>query len=162
MSRIEELSASLPDSSLRCVDAMRITFEIPGPPHGKARHRAGKWGMYNPKSNIEYESMVKRLYLEAAHGARMWDGAVAIRLKLYFPIPRRASKAVKAAMAQGKIRPAIKSDIDNCAKSVMDGLNGAAYHDDKQVVDLKAEKWYAFEPRTEVTVMEVSTDEPIG
>ena len=142
--------------------SMRITFEIPGPPHGKARHRTGKWGVYNPKNNAEYESMVKRQYLDAACGALIRDGPVAIMLKFYFPIPRRVSKATKAAMAQGKIRPAIKSDIDNCAKSVMDGLNGAAYHDDKQVVDLKAEKWYAFEPKTEVTVMEVSTDEPIG
>ena len=35
-----------------------------------------------------------------------------------------------------------KRDLDNLAKSVMDGLNGVVYQDDSQVVKLKAAKRY--------------------
>ena len=37
----------------------------------------------------------------------------------------------------GKMRPTMKPDNDNIAKSVLDALNGLAYVDDKQIVELK-------------------------
>ena len=34
-------------------------------------------------------------------------------------------------------------DIDNVLKAVMDALNGVAYEDDKQVVEVICRKWYS-------------------
>jgi Holliday junction resolvase RusA-like endonuclease len=34
----------------------------------------------------------------------------------------------------------LRGDLDNYVKSLLDGLNGVAYEDDKQVVNLKAFK----------------------
>lgn len=34
----------------------------------------------------------------------------------------------------------LRGDVDNYVKSIMDGLNGVAYNDDGQVVNLKAYK----------------------
>jgi len=31
-------------------------------------------------------------------------------------------------------------DVDNCAKSILDGMNGIVYEDDNQVVDLRVRK----------------------
>ena len=35
-----------------------------------------------------------------------------------------------------------KPDLDNLVKSVLDGLNGIAYVDDNQIIDIEARKEY--------------------
>ena len=39
-----------------------------------------------------------------------------------------------------KAESSLRGDLDNYIKSIMDGLNGAAYEDDKCVLDIKAFK----------------------
>jgi Holliday junction resolvase RusA-like endonuclease len=41
-------------------------------------------------------------------------------------------------------------DIDNHVKSILDSLNGWAWHDDSQIMWLVAEKRYSTEPRIEI------------
>ena len=48
----------------------------------------------------------------------------------------------KLAAAEHRIRPTTKPDVDNCAKAILDALNGVCYLDDRQVVDLRVEKYY--------------------
>ena len=48
-----------------------------------------------------------------------------------------------------------KPDTDNIAKSILDSLNGIAYKDDKQVVDLRVRKQYAEVPSVSVWIREV-------
>lgn len=40
-------------------------------------------------------------------------------------------------------RPDKKPDIDNILKIVLDGLNGVAYADDKQVIEVRCRKFYS-------------------
>ena len=52
-----------------------------------------------------------------------------------------------------------RPDIDNLAKSVIDGLNTIAFKDDGQIADLRITKHYHSgdeEPRTEITVDHVN------
>lgn len=53
-------------------------------------------------------------------------------------------------------RPANRGDLDNTAKVLLDSLNGFAYFDDKQIVELHS---YRYDdksaPRVEVSVSEV-------
>ena len=58
----------------------------------------------------------------------------------------------KNQMNLGQIKATKKPDIDNVIKSVLDGLNGVAYEDDKQVVKLTANKYYGVQPRVEITI----------
>ncbi|MTP71304.1 RusA family crossover junction endodeoxyribonuclease, partial [Turicibacter sanguinis] len=46
-------------------------------------------------------------------------------------------------------------DNDNIAKSVLDALNGLAYVDDKQIVELKVRKYYGAEPYVHVKLTEL-------
>ncbi|WP_369294041.1 RusA family crossover junction endodeoxyribonuclease [Tepidiforma sp.] len=46
-------------------------------------------------------------------------------------------------------------DIDNLAKSCLDALNGIAFEDDRQVVELVARKASGRTPRTAITITEV-------
>lgn len=54
---------------------------------------------------------------------------------------RRKVRRMEEALA-GKLPPG-KPDIDNILKVVLDGLNGIAYKDDKQVVLTQCKKVYA-------------------
>lgn len=66
-------------------------------------------------------------------------------------MPKSKSKKVKQKMLAGEMRPQ-KLDCDNIAKVVLDALNKLAYNDDKQVVELIVEKYYADTPRVEVEI----------
>ena len=59
-------------------------------------------------------------------------------------------------MLLGELLPTVKSDLDNCLKSIMDALNGVAYEDDKQVVMATINKWYSEEPKAEIIIREVT------
>ena len=53
------------------------------------------------------------------------------------------------------MRPTVKPDCDNLAKSILDSLNGLAYQDDKQVVELSIKKYYAENAEVRVRLTEV-------
>ena len=57
-------------------------------------------------------------------------------------------------MADGKILPTKKPDVDNVVKSIFDGLNKVAFKDDTQIVELHCSKRYSYTPRVEVTFKE--------
>ena len=58
-------------------------------------------------------------------------------------------------MLQNKVRPTKKPDIDNIIKAVLDALNGIAYKDDTQVVQVMAQKKYADKAFVEVAICEL-------
>ena len=51
--------------------------------------------------------------------------------------------------------PAIKPDIDNYVKAILDALNGVAFRGDKQIISLNAKKLYSDKPRTEIEIKEI-------
>lgn len=57
-------------------------------------------------------------------------------------------------MRAGLIVPTVKPDTDNVAKIVLDALNGIAYHDDAQIVQLTVLKRYSTEPKVKVKLIE--------
>lgn len=48
-----------------------------------------------------------------------------------------------------------KPDIDNVVKAVLDALNGVAYRDDTQVIELHVRKSYSEKPRVEVCIEKI-------
>ena len=52
-----------------------------------------------------------------------------------------------------------KHDWDNIGKIVCDGLNGVAWHDDKQIFDGMVHKRFGDRPRTVVLVTTYTTEE---
>ena len=57
-------------------------------------------------------------------------------------------------MLRGCIFPSKKPDADNIAKIVLDALNGVAYEDDSQVINLSVQKRYSEEARVFVHIEE--------
>lgn len=125
-----------------------ISFFVPGPPKGKARVKVTKFGNFTPEGTLLYENFIKTCFLEAygKTGVMYPDKEpVSICINAFFGIPNSASKKKAALMASNEILPTKKPDIDNIGKVVADALNGIAYKDDTQIVDLHIQKRYTEE-----------------
>ena len=133
-----------------------MKFTIHATPKPKGRPRVTRSGhAFTPKATREYEKLIVSEW-SIQHGkATPIENPIAVRVMFYMPIPKATSNKARERMAAGLEVPAKKPDIDNLLKAVLDALNGKAYHDDKQIVEISAKKLYSNEPRTEVFISEL-------
>ena len=85
------------------------------------------------------------------------EGPVSVTILARYPIPKSATKAKRAGMISGALLPTKKPDLDNVAKIVCDALNGVAYKDDAQVVELRVHKRFSENPQIQVIVKQEGT-----
>ena len=130
-----------------------IIITIPGNPVGKQRPRFGKGFTYTPKDTVNYENWVRTCFLNQE--GRMLEGELKAEIICYYSIPKSASKKKAAAMKEGNIRPIKKPDLDNIAKIILDSLNGMAYKDDSQIVELSIKKYYGEQPLVRLCLEEI-------
>lgn len=125
-----------------------MIFTVNGKPTGKGRARTvrnkytGKVHSFTPEKTASYEELIRWSY-KSAGGEYYADKMLEISIIAFFPIPQSYSKKKNAEANCGDIRPTKKPDCDNIIKIVLDALNGVAYHDDKQVVCVSCNKYYA-------------------
>lgn len=132
----------------------RIEFTINGECVPKARPRFSKFGhVYTTPKTRAYENIVKSTAID--NRVPCVTTALRVELVIYKSIPKSFSKAKRKLANEGKIYPIVKPDIDNYVKSVLDGLNGVLFIDDKQIVDFRAVKKYSDNPRVEVTAWSI-------
>ena len=133
---------------------MTIEFLIPGQPQGKGRPRATTIGgharMYTPSKTRGYERTIWASYREAGGG--MLYGNLQMRIVAVRMIPQSSSAKRKADLRGRPCRS--KPDIDNIIKVLCDALNGVAYEDDSQVVEVSAKKIWGDEPHVWVEIRE--------
>ena len=132
---------------------MKVDFTIPSAPVPKSRPR------FNKNTGRAFTDDKTRIFeniVSLAYGARHYfdDSYIRIRMKFKFEVPKSYSKKKRIDALEGKIRPT-KADIDNYIKSVLDGLNGKAFKDDRYIYAILAEKEYAEEASIEVTIESV-------
>lgn len=130
-----------------------VECTIPGKPFAKQRPKASRRGkfisVYTPKETVDYENLVKYSYY-SQNGDNMLQGPLAAEIVGTFPIPKSASKKQVQLMLDGEIKHTKKPDCDNMAKIVLDALNGIAFEDDSQVVELSIKKEYGLNPKTQI------------
>ena len=132
-----------------------IYFFVPGEPRGKGRPRFSRVSgvAYTDSETKAYERKIAAYYHKAAQGFRFPETAfLTVDIHAYLPIPKGTSKSKTAAMAEGKIPPSRKPDIDNIIKAVLDGLNGVAYKDDARVIQVSGKKRYGLDPGVAVYI----------
>lgn len=130
-----------------------LVIVIPGDPKGKGRPRfvsTPRGGRtYTDAQTASYENLVKLCAQQA--GAVVTDAPLCVDIVAYFrPSPSWPKKRIAAALAN-ETAPG-RVDVDNIAKAALDGLNGVAFRDDKQVADLRIRKRFASEARLEITI----------
>lgn len=148
-----------------------VEFFVPGQPVGKMRHRAvsrkrrdtstGQMGSYiahiTPQRTEDYEALVASTGCKAMQARQLIAGPVLVELHMGLSIPQSMSKKRRALAVAGRIFPTKKPDVDNVIKSIFDGLNGAVWVDDVQVVDTVVRKRYAETPGVRVRVVPLYT-----
>lgn len=135
---------------------MRVDFTIPSAPVPKSRPR------FNTNTGRAFTDDKTRIFeslVSLAYGARHYfdDNYIRIIMKFKFEVPKSYSKKKRIDALEGKIRPT-KADIDNYIKSVLDGLNGKAFKDDRYIYAILAEKEYSEEACIEVSIENVEGD----
>lgn len=126
-------------------------LSVQGRPVPKSRPRFTRSGhTYTPPRTKEYEAKVKDEWMYR-HGIVASDRPLKVCVMYYYSMPKSWSKAKKREAVHYTSRP----DIDNLNKAVFDALNGVAYLDDAQIVQVNAVKWYGAEDKTEVIIEEL-------
>jgi len=114
-------------------------------PRPKATTVGGFTRMYEAKKSHpihEFKAAVKQAWHQA--GAEKVNGAIHAVIECAFARPAKVPKK----LGVGRLAKLKKPDLDNLAKGVLDSLNGLAYHDDSQIVELQVRKYHAAEGET--------------
>jgi Holliday junction resolvase RusA-like endonuclease len=106
-------------------------------PRSKGRPRMTRSGRaYTPKETVEYERAIGAMY----KGPKFEEGLLSVKLRFTSDGTELLIERVEENKNVEKPKRKLTGDIDNYAKSLLDGLNGIAYTDDKQIVCLYLEK----------------------
>ena len=106
-----------------------MIFRVEAQPFGKQRartfydKRSGKMRSITPEKTKSFEDLVRWSYT-AAGGQYLGDALIVLRITAFYAIPKSYTKKDKLAAAEHRIRPTTKPDVDNCAKAILDALNG--------------------------------------
>lgn len=127
-----------------------VALYIPGQPVPKLRHRVVRRGKklqaITPEKTRIYEATIAAVAL--AKGDWVMAGPLRVEMVAVFARPQRIK-------AEGRTPHDKRPDLDNVVKSIIDGLS--RHFDDGQVIELRAQKFYAArgeEPHVTVSVSE--------
>lgn len=147
-----------------------ISFTVPGEPVALGRPRvsviAGRPRIYTPAESVAHKDAWQ--WAANAAGVRCAPKGEPLGLDLVFCYGYPASWSQKRIVAELELRAASKGhfgawkatrpDVDNLCKLGLDSLNGVAWFDDGQVVELRAVKVFAPVSETRVRIW---TERPV-
>lgn len=131
-----------------------MKFKISGKIKGKQRPKFGKGRTYTPTDTVNYENYIKILYQQECK--KYFTRPVKMVITAYFQMPAskiKTERALKKFLTELPY-PVKKPDADNIGKIVADSINGIAYKDDSQVVDMQIIKKWSME-NTEYLEVEI-------
>lgn len=111
---------------------------VEGTIKAKARPRFFNGHAVTPKDTVNYENWVKMCYQQQS--GKYLEGQIRAEITAYYKVPKSYSKKRLEDIRQGREYPQKKPDIDNVTKIILDSLNGIAYKDDCQVVEIQVSK----------------------
>ena len=116
-------------------------FIVPGEPVAMGRPRFTKSGrVYIPKKTQDAINNIA-FYASENISARGIEEPIHLSVLFYFKRPKRMKRGPSVYKAK-------KPDIDNCLKTVLDGINRSGiWKDDNQVVSMSADKLYHIHPK---------------
>jgi len=107
---------------------------FPVRPLAKERPRATRTGhVYTPKRTTQYEKTIAELY-----DGPLFPADHTVEVSLVFS--KEGTTLVVTATKDPDWKPSLRGDVDNYVKSLLDALNGVAWEDDKQIIEVTARK----------------------
>lgn len=119
---------------------MKVKYTIPIRPKPKQRPRFASGCVYTPKETVEYENALRTAV--KSQGAQALPNACIVDMSCYWKRPKN-----KTDQDFFTKRP----DVDNLGKC-LDALNGIAWVDDAQIVQLTVSKDYGEEDRVDIEI----------
>lgn len=116
---------------------MKAEFSWVGQVRGWSRPRFDSRSkrVFNDKKLKQYQKEIAEAYRKQCPGAYFYKGdPLRVSVHVFRPLPESRPKRISAEP------DTIKPDADNMAKAVLDALNGVAFDDDAQVVELHVTK----------------------
>ena len=136
---------------------MKYSFEIKAKAVGKERPRysAITKKMYTPTKTSTFEATVRYAFLNKYNiNTELSKNPFRARILAFFEPPKSISKKKKSELIYTPYTK--KPDVDNIVKSILDSLNGIAYKDDNQVIELIILKRYGLENKIIVELEEIN------
>jgi len=133
----------------------KFEFVIPGKPYPLKRPRRASFGdMFDPKENVQAKLLVAQIARLAIRSPM--EGPVVLCATFLFERPK--SHYGKSLKASAPIYHTQRPEVDNLIKTVLDGLNGIAWGDDAQVVEVSGRKaWSDGVAQTNVRIENLKT-----
>ncbi len=133
-------------------------YIIPGDPCPWARAAPARHGgMYDTQKKIKFSWGIllrnQHALIARTRSTPLYQGALAMQITWYMPMPQSWSTAKKKRMLGKPI--SVKPDLDNLEKLLLDTCKGILYKDDAQVARVCKQKIYSDNPRTEFMVDEI-------
>jgi Holliday junction resolvase RusA-like endonuclease len=131
---------------------MKNTFYVNPVP--ASRPRVTRWSTYFPKRYTQFKEDMSI----ALNDVRFipYERLVYAKFDFFIPMPKSWSKK-KRKFKNGRFCDN-NADLDNYCKAILDCLNGVYYNDDKQVVMMRARKYYSETPRIKCTITELEEE----
>ena len=130
-----------------------IVFNIA--PVVASRPRVTRWGTYFAKKYSAFREEFAELLTD--YKAVPVSGLLSVRLDFYVQLPKSMSNKKKLEK-EGK-HCDNNADIDNYVKATLDGLEGHYYDNDKQIVIIRARKYWSDNGRIEFDYRELKGEE---
>ena len=129
-----------------------LEFEIEGKPQGKARPRINTFTKraYTPDSTKKYEELVRQSFIWRYGNIEPLECPIQACIYAIFEVPKSYSKKKRAEILEKEFVYTKRPDGDNIAKAILDSLNGLAFKDDSQVVDMRVVKLYGEKAKVRV------------
>ncbi len=110
--------------------SLEYSFLVPEKPRPKSRPRFSKGRVYTAPETVEYQEKVAAAY----RGPNFGTDPIGIDIQLS---DLGAIVIVRSTMrSDSKLR----GDLDNYAKAILDALEGIAFDNDRQLVELRVSK----------------------
>jgi len=108
-----------------------VIFNFPTDPVAKGRPRFAKGRAYTPQRTRDFEKLIKAMAKIQYNGEPL-KGALSVTIVFLIKKPKTVKREY----------PTVKPDVDNLCKSTLDSLNGIAFDDDSQIIEINASKKY--------------------
>lgn len=129
-----------------------IEFEVLGKPQGKERPRINTFTKraYTPQRTLDYEEHVRQSFKLLYGNIEPLECPLQACIYAIFEVPKSYSKKMRKKILEEDYLYTYRPDGDNIAKAILDSLNGLAFKDDAQVVDLRVVKLYGEKAKVRV------------
>lgn len=130
------------------------TFEVIGKVVAKGRPRFNKRGhAYTPAKTRTYEKLVKITAMK--HFKKPLETPLKVTIVIHKLPPKGWSKVKTKKAINGDVQATVRPDVDNYAKSILDGCDKVVFKDDNQIIELNVKKIYSEEDKAVITISEI-------